>query len=76
MDKWEYTHRWIENPYGPASSNQDLAPSVMPTLNGLGADGWEICQVLEYWNEDDYMPPEDLEGGAWLVLLKRRASAA
>jgi hypothetical protein len=73
MERWEYRHEWVEKMYGKSGLGTDLEPFVMETLNHYGADGWEVCSVLEDWEED--RSAEAKGGGWWLVLLKRRKAA-
>lgn len=59
MDRWEYKHVWITTSFG--REGEDVEESAMATLNRHGAEGWEVCSLLEY---QQY----------WLVLLKRKVA--
>jgi hypothetical protein len=59
MDRWEYKHVWITTPLG--REGEDVEESAMATLNRHGAEGSEVCSLLEY---QQY----------WLVLIKRKVA--
>jgi hypothetical protein len=58
VSQWEYTQVWTTNvPARP--QDRDATTEVLAELNRFGAEGWEVCAVLEYPH-------------SWLVLLKRQ----
>jgi hypothetical protein len=62
MEKWEYKHEWIKAPYDE-KNEWDVADKSLNALNRWGAQGWEVCSLLE-------------GQGYWMILLKRKVEAS
>ncbi len=46
MAQWEYKHEWIKLPLQKGEGD-DLTQAALKDINKFGADGWEVCTVLE-----------------------------